>query len=105
MLFGHGASLRRIRPSVVTKDKLLVITKLFCTIQKWFLIRDRSSWKISIEIGGPHADKSIGLVRRAYAFEMQTSYFFQYVANDRERIQALFEDFLELVQRSSPGLQ
>ena len=49
--------------------------------------------KKSLEIAGPNVDKSIGMLHRAYAFEMQTSHYFQYVANNIEGIGVLFEDF------------
>jgi bacterioferritin len=49
--------------------------------------------KKSLEIAGPNVDKNIGMLHRAYAFEMQTSHFFQYVANNIEGLGVLFEDF------------
>ena len=49
--------------------------------------------KKSLEIAGPNVDKNIGMLHRAYAFEMQTSHYFQYVANNIEGLGVLFEDF------------
>jgi bacterioferritin len=49
--------------------------------------------KKSLEIAGPNIDKNIGMLHRAYALEMQTSHFFQYVANNIEGLGVLFEDF------------
>ena len=49
--------------------------------------------KKSLEIAGPNVDKNIGMLHRGYAFEMQTSHYFQYVANNIEGIGVLFEDF------------
>jgi ferritin-like protein len=40
--------------------------------------------KKSLEIAGPNIDKNIGMLQRAYAFEMQTSHYFQYMANNIE---------------------
>jgi hypothetical protein len=42
--------------------------------------------KKSLEIAGPNFDKNIGMLQRAYAFEMQTSHYFQYIANNIERV-------------------
>jgi len=49
--------------------------------------------KKSLEIAGPNVDKNIGMLHRDYAFEMQTSHYFQYVANNIEGLRVLFEDF------------
>jgi bacterioferritin len=49
--------------------------------------------KKSLEIAGPTVDKNIGMLHRAYSFEMQTSLFFQYVANNIEGIGVLFQSF------------
>jgi bacterioferritin len=49
--------------------------------------------KKSLEIAGPNVDKNIGMLHRAYAFEMQTSLYFQYIANNIEGLGVLFEDF------------
>lgn len=49
--------------------------------------------KKSLEIAGPNVDKSLGMLHRAYAFEMQTSHFFQYVSSNIEGIGVLFKDF------------
>ena len=49
--------------------------------------------KKSLEIAGPNIDKNVGMLHRAYAFEMQTSQYFQYVANNIEGLGVLFEDF------------
>lgn len=49
--------------------------------------------KKSLEIAGPNVDKNTGMLHRAYAFEMQTSHFFQYIANNIEGLGVLFEDF------------
>jgi bacterioferritin len=49
--------------------------------------------KKSLEIAGPNVDKIIGMLHRAYAFEMQTCHYFQYVANNIEGIGVLFEEF------------
>jgi predicted porin len=49
--------------------------------------------KKSLEIAGPNVDKNIGMLHREYAFEMQTSHYFQYVANNIEGLRVLFEDF------------
>jgi bacterioferritin len=49
--------------------------------------------KKSLEIAGANVDKNIGMLHRAYAFEMQTSHFFQYIANNIEGMGVLFEDF------------
>src|SRR5215213_5441260 len=46
--------------------------------------------KKSLEIAGPNVDKNIGMLHRAYAFEMQTSHYFQYVANNIEGLGVLF---------------
>jgi bacterioferritin len=49
--------------------------------------------KKSLEIAGPNVDKNIAMLHRAYAFEMQTSHYFQYVANNIEGLGVLFEEF------------
>jgi bacterioferritin len=49
--------------------------------------------KKSLEIAGPGVEKNIGLLHRGYAFEMQTSHYFQYVANNMEGLGVLFKDF------------
>ena len=49
--------------------------------------------KKSLEIAGPNVDKNIGMLHRAYAFEMQTAHYFQYVANNIEGLGVLFENF------------
>lgn len=41
--------------------------------------------KKSLEIAGPIIDKNIGMLRLANAFEMQTSHYFQYIANNIDR--------------------
>ena len=62
--------------------------------------------KKSLEIAGPNVDKSIGMLHRSYAFEMQTSHYFQYVANNIEGIEVLFEDFfLESARERSKSMQ
>jgi len=61
--------------------------------------------KKSLEIAGPNVDKNIGMLHRAYAFEMQTSHYFQYVANNIEGLGVLFEDFSESVQKRSKDIQ
>ena len=42
---------------------------------------------------------------RGYAFEMQTSHYFQYVANNIEGLGVLFEEFFESVQKRNKGMQ
>ena len=49
--------------------------------------------KKSLEIAGPNVDKNIGMLHRAYAFEKQTSQYFEYIANNIEGLGVLFEDF------------
>ena len=49
--------------------------------------------KKSLEIAGPNVEKNIGMLHRAYAFEMQTAHYFQYIANNIEGLGVLFEDF------------
>jgi bacterioferritin len=49
--------------------------------------------KKSLEIAGPNIDKNIGMLHRAYAFEMQTSQYFQYITNNIEGLGVLFQDF------------
>jgi bacterioferritin len=49
--------------------------------------------KKSLEIAGPTVDKNIGMLHRAYSFEMQTSLFLQYIANNIEGIGVLFQSF------------
>ncbi len=46
--------------------------------------------KKCLEIAGPNVDKNIGVLHRAYAFEMQRSHYFQYVANNIEGLGVLF---------------
>jgi bacterioferritin len=57
------------------------------------MLRYSTMGKKSIEIAGPNVDKNIGALQRAYAFEMQTAHYFQYVANNIEGLGVLFEDF------------
>jgi len=49
--------------------------------------------KKSFEIAGPNVDKNIGMLQRAYAFEMQTSHYFQHIANNIEGLGVLFDYF------------
>ncbi len=59
--------------------------------------------KKSIEIAGPTVDKNTGMLHRAYAFEMQTAHFFQYIANNIEGLGVLFEDFFEERAKEEQG--
>jgi bacterioferritin len=59
--------------------------------------------KKSLEIAGPNRDKNVGILHRAYAFEMQTSHYFQYVANNIEGLGVLFEDFFSKHAKEEQG--
>jgi ferritin-like protein len=61
--------------------------------------------KKSLEMAGPNVDKNIGMLQRAYAFEKQTSHYFQYIANNIERIwEFCLKSFLESVQERSKDM-
>jgi ferritin-like protein len=62
-----------------------------------------SEWQKSLEIAGPHIDKNIGLLPSANTFEMQTSHYFQYIANNKEDLGVLFEDFFGERARGEQG--
>lgn len=49
--------------------------------------------KKSLAITGPNVYKNIGMLNRAYAFEMQTSQYFQYITQNIEGLGILFQDF------------
>ena len=49
--------------------------------------------KKPFEISEHNVDKNIGMLQRAYAFEMQTSHYFQYIANNIEGLGVLFDYF------------
>lgn len=51
--------------------------------------------KKSLEIAGPGVDGTIAMLHRAYAFEMSTFHYFQYVANNIEGLGVLHEGFFE----------
>ncbi len=51
--------------------------------------------KKSLEIAGPGVDGTIAMLHKAYAFEMSTFHYFQYVANNIEGLGVLHGDFFE----------
>jgi bacterioferritin len=51
--------------------------------------------KKSIEIAGPGVDGTIAMLHKAYAFEMSTFHYFQYVAINIEGIGVLHQGFFE----------
>jgi bacterioferritin len=51
--------------------------------------------KKSIEIAGQGVDGTIAMLHKAYAFEMSTFHYFQYIANNIEGLGVLHEDFFE----------
>jgi bacterioferritin len=51
--------------------------------------------KKSLEIAGPGVDGTIAMLHKAYAFEMSTFHYFQYVANNIEGLGVLHEEFFE----------
>ncbi len=57
----------------------------------------------SLEIAGPNVYKNIGMLYRAYAFEMQTSQYFQYITNNIEGIGILFQDFFGECAKEEQG--
>ena len=59
--------------------------------------------KKSLEITGPNIDKNIGMVQRAYAFDMQPSHYFQYIANNIEGLGILFEHLFGEAARGEQG--
>jgi bacterioferritin len=51
--------------------------------------------KKSIELAGPGVDGTIAMLHKAYAFEMSTFHYFQYVANNIEGLGVLHQGFFE----------
>jgi bacterioferritin len=51
--------------------------------------------KKSLEIAGPGVDGTIAMLHKAYAFEMSTFHYFQYIANNIEGLGVLHQDFFE----------
>jgi bacterioferritin len=51
--------------------------------------------KKSLELAGPGVDGTIAMLHKAYAFEMSTFHYFQYVANNTEGLGVLHQDFFE----------
>ena len=76
----------------ITALELLRATLLY-QYENSFISEVYYNWKKLLEIAGPNVDKNIGMLHRDYAFEMQTSHYSQYVANNIEGLPVLFEDF------------
>jgi bacterioferritin len=51
--------------------------------------------KKSLELAGPGVDGTIAMLHKAYAFEMSTFHYFQYVANNIEGLGVLHQGFFE----------
>jgi bacterioferritin len=51
--------------------------------------------KKSLEIAGAGVDGTIGMLHKAYAFEMSTFHYFQYIANNIEGLGVLHQGFFE----------
>jgi bacterioferritin len=51
--------------------------------------------KKSIELAGPGVDGTVAMLHKAYAFEMSTFHYFQYVANNIEGLGVLHQGFFE----------
>lgn len=59
--------------------------------------------KKSLEIAGPGVDGTIAMLHKAYAFEMSTFHYFQYVANNIEGLGVLHQGFFEDSAKSELG--
>lgn len=51
--------------------------------------------KKSLQLAGPGVDGTIAMLHKAYAFEMSTFHYFQYVANNIEGLGVLHQGFFE----------
>jgi bacterioferritin len=51
--------------------------------------------KKALELAGPGVDGTVAMLHKAYAFEMSTFHYFQYVANNIEGLGVLHQGFFE----------